>query len=321
MVEMLLDAGADPNNVSPDDDNPLTLLACYDGEVDLLKVLLKYHADPQKANRLGYTALHIAAWNGHLECVQILLNSGVSHDRHTSDMNTPLALAAHGGYLNVIKELLPLGCNVNNKDKDLDTPLHYAAYNGMTEAVELLISNGADPDSPNACSATPLWNAVYRGKKEILKLLLKANAVMECKSVGIDQHSHTNDVRYVYDSPKSPLWVAVDRDYPEIALLLVSAGYDIFKEEWLLNDEFPNNFNNPRLRSLLLQYTHAPPKLISICRNYFRRYFGQLLPTKVILMDLPESLKRYLTLADLQYTKNPVDSNVYNYVDDEDSDD
>lgn len=299
IMEVLLDAGADPNYAHSDGNTPL-LIACYDNQQDIVKLLLRYHAIVSKGNSNGYTPLHIAAWNGHLNTVKILLNAGAKHDIQTHDQNTPLALAAHGGHLNVMEELLPLGCTVNNYDKDRDTPLHYAAYNGMTRAVELLIEYGADPNCLSTCKATPLWNAIYKGHKEVVKLLLKLNVEMEVASVGTHQHSHTDEVLHVYESPKSPLWVALDRKKPDIALLLVSAGYNIYKEQWLINSEFQPHFDG-RMCSLLVQYIHAPPKLISICRNFYRKYFKLDIAKRVKLMDIPVTLKRFLTLEDLQY--------------------
>lgn len=299
VMEILLDAGADPNYAHSDGNTPL-LIACYDNQQDIVKLLLRYHAIVSKGNSNGYTPLHIAAWNGHINTVRILLKAGAKHDLPTNDKNTPLALAAHGGHLNVIEELLSLGCKVNNYDKDNDTPLHYAAYNGMVRACELLIEYGADPNCVSTCKATPLWNAIYKGHKEVVKLFLKLNVEMEVASVGTHQHSHTDEVLHVYDTPRSPLWVAMDRKKPDIALLLVSAGYNIYQEQWLINGEFLNHFDE-RMSSLLLQYVHSPPKLIAVCRNFFRRHFKLDIRKKVEQMDIPLTLRKYLTLADLQY--------------------
>lgn len=309
VVEILLDAGADPNCATHEDGNTPLLMACYDDQLDMVDLLLRYHASASKPNDNGYTPLHIAAWNGHIKSVRRLLKAGAQHDSRTNDLNTPIALAAHGGHLHVIEELLPLGCTLNNYDKDKDTPLHYAAYNGMTKAVELFVELGADPNCHSTCNATPLWNAVYKGKKEVVKLLIKLNVELGTASVGTNQHSHTNHVVYIYNTRKTPLWVAMDREHPDIALLLVSGGYDVFREDWLLNNDFPAHFNE-RMCNILLQYVQSPPKLIATCRNYFRRYYGSSVLERVEKMDIPVTLKNYLTLAELQYQVIESDTNV-----------
>lgn len=301
---MLLDAGADPDIIGDREaDSPL-LLACFDGNIDIIRLLIKYKANVGKPNHLGYTPLHIAAWNGHIECVREILKAGALHDLQTSDLNTPLALAAHGQHLAIVKELLPLGCNVNSADKDLDTPIHYAAYNGMTRTVELLLQYGANPNSCNRVNATPLWNAVYSGHKETVKLLLKENVVMEKASRGIDQHHQSEDVKLIYDLPRSPLWVAVDRGHTAIALLLVTAGYDLHKEDWLLKSRFPAPSHSDQLYSILTRNCQNPSKLISLCRTFIRQQLGLGILEKAKSLDIPVMLRDFLTFAELKYTVN-----------------
>ena len=299
LARILLDAGADPNYCTPDEENSLLLLACYDGSNEMIKILLRFGAKPGLSNHLDYSPLHIAAWNGHVEAVKTLLATGVHHDKQTKDKNTPLALAAHGNNLEVMRLLLPLGCKVNNADKDKDTPLHYAAYNGMTEGLKLLLEYGADPDITNRVNTSVLWNAVYMKHKDVVKQLLVANVEMEISSEGIDQHSQSDEVVFIYDTPRTPLYVAVENESPEIALLLITAGYNIFKEKWLLDGDIPNRENNEKLVSILLQYIQTPQRLVAICRNYFRRYFGLGVFQNVEQLDIPSSLKNYLTLKDL----------------------
>ena len=275
------------------------MLASYDGSNDMINLLIRYGGNPALTNHLEYSPLHIAAWNGHVKTVKTLLDAGVPHDRQTKDKNTPLALAAHGGCLDIMKILLPLGCNVNNADKDLDTPLHYSAYNGMAEGVRLLLDYGANPDIWNRINTTVLWNAVYMSHKEVVKQLLVANVEMEIPSVGIDQHSQSDEVVYVFDTPRSPLYIAVSNQSPEIALLLITAGYNIHKEKWLLEGDIPDREENEKLISILLKYLQTPQRLVATCRNYFRRYFGLKIFQKVAQLDIPGSLKNYLTLKDL----------------------
>ena len=299
LARVLLDAGADPNYRTVEEQNSLIMLASYDGSNDMINLLIRYGGNPALTNHLEYSPLHIAAWNGHVKTVKTLLDAGVPHDRQTKDKNTPLALAAHGGCLDIMKILLPLGCNVNNADKDLDTPLHYSAYNGMAEGVRLLLDYGANPDIWNRINTTVLWNAVYMSHKEVVKQLLVANVEMEIPSVGIDQHSQSDEVVYVFDTPRSPLYIAVSNQSPEIALLLITAGYNIHKEKWLLEGDIPDREENEKLISILLKYLQTPQRLVATCRNYFRRYFGLKIFQKVAQLDIPGSLKNYLTLKDL----------------------
>ena len=53
VIEVLLDAGADPNYMgSPEADPPL-LVSCFDGDIIIVKRFIKYHADVRKSNILG----------------------------------------------------------------------------------------------------------------------------------------------------------------------------------------------------------------------------------------------------------------------------
>jgi len=331
IVRILLDAGANPN-VGIDSETPL-FAACYDNDIEIIRLLLKHNANARLGNHQNYAPIHIAAWNGHVQTVRELVMAGAAHDDRTLDGNTPLGLAAHGCHLSVVKELLPLGCDVNNKDKDADTPLLYATYNGMTRCVELLLENGADPNSPNRVGATPLWNAVYMGHKETVKKLLKTNVVMELPSVGIDQYHQSDNVLEIYDVPKTPLWVAVQRGFNDIALLLLAAGYDVHKEMWIYQNNFPevqNNLNENQestdvLRSIILHASQNPFKLITMCRKTLRSLFGVKLMSVVQNLDIPITLQNYLSLAELKYTVNEEtedanDSSAETEMDDNDND-
>lgn len=299
LVVQLLEAGSTPD-LSTDEGYNALIIAAYDGSTDIIDQLIKHGADVCKQNNQGYTALHIAAWNGHVGCLERLLLAGAQPDLQTYDKNTPLSLAAHGNHPDVINVLLPLNCNLNNPDKDLDTPLHYAAYNGMSETVEKLILQGADPNVRNRINATALWNAVYKNKKDVVKQLLLANVDMEVASVGIDEHAQSDPVIYLYDEPVSPLLVAVKKNFPDLALLLIAAGYDVFKEQWLVKQDFPDTLTkNTEFLSLLSHSVLNPPSLLKICQTFFRRTLGRNVMKKVGQLEIPDTLKKYLTLNDL----------------------
>lgn len=299
IVDMLAKAGADLNLTSLDGTTAL-LTACYQGSTKIVKILVDNKVDIQASNPQRYSSIHIAAWNGYYQIVNILLKAGIHHDTPTRDGNTPLALAAHGGHQSVLDILLPLGCNVNNADKDKDTALHYAAYNNMVEGVKKLLECGADPNCQNSYRATPLWNAVYMKHKNVVRVLLNANVDMEVPSVGINQHSQSDTAIQIYHQPKSPLYVAVDRGCFEILLLLIASGYNLHKEAWVFNNDlYPTDNYDMNTHALLKKFSAEPPRLIAICRNFFRRRLGQAIHNNVTDLELPITLKNYLLLGDV----------------------
>lgn len=275
------------------------VFAASQGSTALTQLLAKKGANINLANSQGYNAVHLAAWYQHTDMLKFLLEcEGVEHDRLTNDKNSPLALAAHGSHAKAIEMLLPLGCNVSNQDKDHDTALHYATYNGMTDTVRLLLHYGADPDAKNKFSATPLWNAVYGKHKEVVKLLLGVNVELEVTSVGIDQHYQSDIAVPLFSTPVSPLYVAIHRECTEIFYLLLSAGYDVYKEQWIFSGDHPENVAH--LISVMKKQASRPPRLVSICRNYFRRYGNRRKLNELVQnLELPTYLKNYLLLTEL----------------------
>lgn len=47
--------------------------SCLDGNLELVKLLIKFGADVRLANRDGWSALHIAAYGGHQEIALYLI--------------------------------------------------------------------------------------------------------------------------------------------------------------------------------------------------------------------------------------------------------
>ncbi|XP_067680825.1 ankyrin-1-like isoform X1 [Haliotis asinina] len=297
LVDLLLTGGADPNHI-PEDGFPALVVAAYSDSWQILELLLKHGADIAATNRHGYTALHIAAWNGHVNSVNLLLKQRAPCDTKTADLNTPLSLAAHGRHSEIIEILIPHGCDVNNSDKDQDTPLHYASYNSDVNAVRILVQNGANPNVRNRVNVTPLWNATYCGSTDIIKILLSKNVDMEVESVGINQHHQSDDVLYIYKQVKTPLWVAANRNFPEVGMLLIAAGYDMSGENWILTDAL-QEIPEEAFRSLLHYHKTTPSRLVKICRRFLRQYFGNNVTTCSNQLEIPVVLKNYLQLKDL----------------------
>jgi len=50
-------------------------LSCVEGNLDLVKLLVKFGADVRLANRDGWNALHIATYSGHRDISLYLINA------------------------------------------------------------------------------------------------------------------------------------------------------------------------------------------------------------------------------------------------------
>jgi uncharacterized protein len=164
-IKFLLDHGADPN--ARVKDNTLTrtiftmqwffeagatsfIRAAQSGDVELMKLLLQYGADPKLATTFGDTALLAAAGIGWVE--------GVTYE-HSAKAN-----------LEAIKMIVELGLDVNAANHDGRTPLMGAALKGRSEVVQYLVDHGAkldtrdngnrDSDDPGSVLAGHTWEAL-----------------------------------------------------------------------------------------------------------------------------------------------------------------
>ena len=75
IAEALLSAGVNPNKVTKTTEQAALYFAAVNNQVEVIKVLLKWKADPNAQN-WEYdrdTALHVAAEKGHAESVTVLL--------------------------------------------------------------------------------------------------------------------------------------------------------------------------------------------------------------------------------------------------------
>lgn len=140
-IELLLDAGADPNarmiestetrtvftNQWLDEEGATAFLrASQSGDVELMKRLLAHGADPHINTTLGVTPLAAAAGIGWVE--------GVTSERSPAET------------LEAVRMLLDLGIDPNFQADTGRVALHGAAHKGATEVVRLLVASGARMD-------------------------------------------------------------------------------------------------------------------------------------------------------------------------------
>jgi ankyrin repeat protein/Tol biopolymer transport system component len=132
--------------------------------------------DEDVAQRLGWDALHVAAWDGDLAAVTALVGKGTAIDVRNAKKRTPLYNAAKSDHLDVATYLLDHGADVNAADTGGLTPMWPTIERGHVKMVELLLARGADVRSKTRIGQTWIYKAAEGGNVEILKLLLARGA-------------------------------------------------------------------------------------------------------------------------------------------------
>jgi ankyrin repeat protein len=141
-------------NRPDDDDNGNQYSPAYDEgflRQDYDRVVESLNEDPSQAKltygAINETLLHAAAYDGQPDIVKLLLKLGADVDARSSCERTPLHLAAGQGYLDIIEILVRNGADIEAKDREGMTPLMWGriARSGRGDrAVRLLLSLGAN---------------------------------------------------------------------------------------------------------------------------------------------------------------------------------
>nr|XP_012418951.1 PREDICTED: ankyrin repeat and SOCS box protein 3 isoform X2 [Odobenus rosmarus divergens] len=211
IVQILLEAGADPNATTLEETTPL-FLAVENGQIDVLRLLLRHGANVNGSHSMcGWNALHQATFQENAEIIKLLLKKGANKECQDDFGITPLFVAAQYGKLESLNILTSSGANVNCQALDKATPLFIAAQEGHTECVELLLSSGADPDL--YCNEDnwqlPIHAAAQMGHTKILDLLIPL----------------TNRVCDTGPDKVSPVYSAVFGGHEECLEMLLQHGY------------------------------------------------------------------------------------------------
>ncbi len=208
-AELLVSRGADINPDRVELYTPL-MAAVRHGHAETARWLLDLGADVNATDKLGGTALrlaalredraladllmsrgakvtiHTAAALGDVEAVRGFLADRVDPDVQDSRNNPPLLFAVKMGRVEVADELIRAGADVNGPKNpelidrvsgrrvvaDWESYLHTAARRGNKEIVRLLIAAGADVNARDwKAGVTPLDGALRAGRKNIAEIL------------------------------------------------------------------------------------------------------------------------------------------------------
>lgn len=174
MVRLLLKYHADPDDLQTEGQSMLFHILT---ETNILAALLEAGAKADVSRPDGWTLLAAAVDRRNVTAVRLLLQSKADPNR--LQMNGPSILFSALSETNILEALLDAGANVDPAAKDDSnwTPLGAAARNNNVAAVKILLEHGANPNVRNANGATPLHGAVYGpADRAVFELLLAYHA-------------------------------------------------------------------------------------------------------------------------------------------------
>jgi uncharacterized protein len=224
--------GTDVNAVGADGTTAI-MYAAANGDLELVRALIKAGANVKLANQFGTSALTEAAIIGSAPIMGELLKAGADPNFKTPNGETPLMAAARTGKVDAAKALLDAGADINAKETwGGQSALMWAAAQSQAEMVKFLASNGANlndhgkvnqwerkviqeprPKDMNKGGFTPLHYAAREGCAACVQNLLTA---------GADPDSEDPD-------RETPLLLALENMHFDTAAVLVKGGADLDK--------------------------------------------------------------------------------------------
>ncbi|MGD9665981.1 MAG: ankyrin repeat domain-containing protein [Synergistaceae bacterium] len=249
IAEHLINKGADLNAQDRiNRDTPLHL-SVKNNDVRIVKLLLKYKANPDIIDYYCYAPLHTAVCNNNKAIVELFLKNRANieitsgsnctplfiavdlNNKAITKMlldngakvnklgglegNTPLHAAVKNRNLAIAKLLVDAKANLKKKNRVGMTPLHMAAESGQCKLAKLLVQNGADPSIKDKEGKTPLHLAIENSREKLTGYLL-----------GIDA-----DQYIPYKNRHKLLYLAAHKGNRRIIKVLLSKGYDLTKRD------------------------------------------------------------------------------------------
>ncbi|MEF3111270.1 ankyrin repeat domain-containing protein [Raoultella sp. WB_B2P2-3] len=190
------------------------LLAAEQGNLAQLKQCLLQGVNINSTNRLGQTAIVLASLHQHYNCVAQLIDAGIDINKQDQTCFNPFLLSCLNNDLTLLRLILPAAPDLNCLTRFGGVGLTPACEKGHLAIVkELLTHTAINVNHTNFVGWTPLLEAIVLNdggdtQQAIVALLLEHGA-----------SPHMTD-KY----GRTPLELARDKGFSEIARLLIAAG-------------------------------------------------------------------------------------------------
>lgn len=131
------------------EDQKCLITAAREGQLDVVKELMRQGLDIDCELKYGSSALMIAASRGHNEIVRLMASAGAKVNRRNKFGISALSEAAERGHHVVLRTLVEFGADVNMLHNNGGTAILAAAVRRDLKTVKVLLELGANVDIEN----------------------------------------------------------------------------------------------------------------------------------------------------------------------------
>ena len=160
-------------------------LACKNGQVTLIKSLLKANVDVNVLSSEGLSPLHWAVIKGNLEVTKLLIREGANIEiKDSKNASSPLLFACQNGRRKIVNFLLEMRANSNVMCAEGLSPLHWAVIKGNLEVTLLLKIYGANIEIKDSkWGSSPFLYACQNARTKIVNFLFEVGGVIKAANI------------------------------------------------------------------------------------------------------------------------------------------
>ena len=149
-------------------------------KVEMMQAALEAGACPNMRNEDGYSILHIAVRSGNLEMVKLLLKYGANPNKmNKTTLHLPVDDAVQLKIPEIVQLLIAYGTNMSHFDEHGNTFIHAIVATGQNELLKFILKWGISTQIVNAEGKTLLHVAIESQNVEACRILLDNYALTD----------------------------------------------------------------------------------------------------------------------------------------------